>query len=195
MAKNIPLDNIDHARAFYEKFGYGKKHVTRDQFDMFIVDRGLAQDPGTSDVRDNAYKGFVQQRGAARRMLNTAGAWLNGSSFQITVNGRDEGYSVTPWATNANEYAKQITDQVETFVRSRMANLKAAHNKSVALLEVASDDEIEDVHLSQLLLAEMVGHGINMQSKIAGLLKQYDTAYAAVMDRINAARLENKPAE
>lgn len=195
MAKNIPLDNIAHARAFIEKFGVGERHVPIDQFDVFIIDRGLAQDPGTSDVKDNAYKGFVQQRGAARRLLNTAGAWINGSSFQLAVNGRGENYSVKPWAMDANEYARQITDQVETFVGSRMANLKAAHNKSAALLEMDGNHEDEELHLSQQLLASMVGHGITMQSKIAGLLKQYDTAYAAVLENINRARLEDNSDE
>jgi hypothetical protein len=192
MAKNIPFDNIAHAKAFIEKFGIGDKHLPIDQFDMFIIDRGLAQDPGTSDVKENAYKGFIQQRGAARRLLNTAGTWINGSSFQLVVNGRGENYSVKPWAVDANEYARQITDQVETFVQSRMANLKSAHKKTEALLGIDGNHEDADLHLSQQLLASMVGHGITMQSKIAGLLKQYDTAYAAVLENLNRAQLEDQ---
>jgi hypothetical protein len=193
MAKNIPLENLAHARALIEKFGFGKEHVTIDQFDTFIIDRGLAQDPGTSDVKDNAYKGFVQQRGTARRLLNTAGPWLNGSSFQLVVNKERGGkYSILKWATDANEYAKQITNQVETFVGSRVANLETLRNKAKGLVAIYGEDD--ELHDSILLLSEMSGHGISMQARVAGLLKQYDTAYAAVTSRLEQAmqkRLED----
>jgi hypothetical protein len=193
MAKNIPLDNIAHARAFIEKFGFGEENVPIDQFDMFIIDRGLAVDPGTSDVKNNAYKGFVQQRGAARRVLNTAGTWINGQSFQLVVNKeRGKAYSVLKWATDANEYAKKITRQVETFVGSRTANLKALRNKAEGLIAMYGDDD--EIHDSILLLSEMTGHGISMEARIAGLLKQYDTAYTAVSGRLEQAmqkRLED----
>jgi hypothetical protein len=193
MAKNIPLENIAHARAFIEKFGFGKEHVSIDQFDTFIIDRGLATDPGTSDVKALAYKGFIQQRGAARRLLNIAGSWLNGSSFQVSVNKRGEGYSVLKWATDANEYAKQITEQVGTFVGSRMANLKVLRNKAEGLMRENGHDE--EFHISFQLLNDMAGHGISMEARIAGLLKQYDTAYAAVTSRLEQEmqkRLEEK---
>lgn len=196
MAKTIPFDNIAHAKAFIEKFGIGDRHVPIDQFDVFIIDRGLAQDPGTSDVKDNAYKGFIQQRGAARRLLNTAGAWINGSSFQIVVNGRGENYSVKSWALDAREFSRDITVQVATYVSSRVSNLESMRNKAKGLIEAYGEDD--QLHDAISLLSEMGGHGIVMQSKIGGLLKQYDIAYAAVVERLDTAmrnRLDEKAAQ
>lgn len=191
MAKSIPLDNIAHARAFIEKFGIGE--ITVDEFDMFIIDRGLAVDPGTTDVKDNAYKGFVQTRNAARRLLNTAGAWINGSSFQITVAETGKTYKVTPWALDANEFAKNVTKQVGNYVSSRVAHLKAMRNKAEGLIQAYGDDD--DLHDSMVMLSSMTGHGVSMQAKVAGLLKQYDTAYTMVVAQMEEAiqrRLEEK---
>jgi hypothetical protein len=196
MAKNVPLRNVAHARAFIEKFGFGEKHVPVDQFDMFIIDRGLATDPGTSNVKENAYKGFIQQRSAARRLLNVAGAWINGSSFQISVNGRNDGYSVLKWASDAQDFTKNVTSQVSTYIETRIMNLKALRNKAEGLIEAYGEDE--DVHNAIVLLSSMSGHGLVMQAKIAGLLKQYDTAYTLVTSEMEKAiqrRLEDQPGE
>lgn len=197
MAKTVPTNNLAHARAFIERFGFGDGHVTIDQFDTWIIDRGLATDPGTSDVKDNAYKGFVQQRGSARKLLNTAGAWINGQSFQIVVsNERGGNYSVKPWATDCREFARNITNQIKTYTNSRVGNLKSMRSKAEGLIAVYGEDD--DLHDAISLLGEMTSQGVIMEAKIAGLLKQYDTAYDAVSARLEAAmraRIEDQSAE
>jgi hypothetical protein len=193
MAKQVPLDNIGHARAFITKFGISDKPITIDEFDCWIIDRGLAADPGTSEKKDNAYKGFVLQRSSVRRMLNTAGTWLNGDSFQIVVP-RDRDlyghYIVKKWGEASQDIARVISAQIETFTKSRIDGLKSVRNKAEALhLESPNDAEAESL---VLLMSSLSGHAVTLQAKIAGLLKQYDVAYTLIKGNADKFLLERK---
>lgn len=181
MAKKVPHDNIRHARAFLEKFGIGDSTVTIDMFDMFIIDRGLAEDPGTTDTKTNVYKGFVQQRNSARHAINNAAAWLNGDSFKITVNKDKEKrthYNVQRWGDASQDFARDITRQIGVYTASRINNLNVIQGKA-ATMQHDNPDDHEMAHC-MLMLDSLSGHAIKMQAKIAGLLKQYDTAYLMI---------------
>jgi hypothetical protein len=179
MAKTVPYENIQYARAFINKFGMGELSV--DNFDMFIIDQKLADDPGTSNPKDNAYRGFVQQRTAARRLINTAATFLNGESYQIIVEDAGEKYVVTPWASNAREITREVANKIQIYVDNRMGAMKALQSKTEQLRLAHSDDT--DLAETLVMMSHMRMHGIEMQARIKGLVTQYNVAFDAVSDQ------------
>jgi hypothetical protein len=187
MAKTVPYENIGYARAFIEKFGLGE--VTVDEFDMFIIDQKLADDPGTSNPKDNAHKGFVQQRTAARRLINTAGGWLNGSSFQVVVpeGGTPEYgkvYFIKPWNDDAKSFGANLGNTVKKYTQNRVKALQSLHNKALALAEHHEDDA--EFHETAQMLSFISQHSIELRARIAGLVTQYNVAVEAVEDKVKA---------
>jgi hypothetical protein len=179
MAKNVPYENIQYARAFINKFGVGE--VSVDDFDMFIIDQKLADDPGTSDTKANAYKGFIQQRTAARRLINTAATFLNGDSYQIVVEDAGTTYSVTPWASNAREVTRDVANKIQIYVNNRMSAMKALQSKTEQLR--LTHDKDTDLAETLAMMSHMRMHGIEMQARIKGLVTQYNVAFDAVTEQ------------
>jgi hypothetical protein len=187
MAKTVPYENIGYARTFIDKFGLGE--VSIDDFDMFIIDQGLADDPGTSDTKANAYKGFIQQRTAARRLLNTAGGWLNGSSFQVVMpepktDLYGKAYLIKPWNEDAKSFGANLGNSVKKYTQNRVNALQALHKKALALSE-HHDDDAEFRETAQML-AFVGQHSIELRARIAGLVTQYNVAVEAVEDKVKA---------
>jgi hypothetical protein len=187
MANTVPYDNIGYARAFIEKFGLGA--VSIDEFDVFIIDQKMADDPGTSDTKTNAYKGFVQQRTAARRILNNAGAYLNGDSFQIAVpkpstDFYGKAYLVTPWNDDAKGFGKNLGNSVQKYTQNRVKALQALHRKALALSTHHDDDPA--FRETAQMLAFIGQHSIELRARIAGLVTQYNVAVDAVEDKVKA---------
>jgi hypothetical protein len=196
MAKTVPYENIGYARSFIEKFGLGE--VTIDDFDMFIIDQKLAEDPGTSDTKANAYKGFIQQRTAARRLINTAGGWLNGSSFQVVVpeGGTPEYgkvYFIKPWNDDAKSFGTNLGNSVKKYTQNRVKALQALHNKALTLAEHHAEDP--EFHETAQMLSFISQHSIELRARIAGLVTQYNVAVDAVEDKVKAlaAHYDNVP--
>ena len=86
--------NASTARTFLKKFGYGDLPI--DDFDMFIIDYGLASDPKTDDRSSREYSGFVRDRHTLRKSLDRAGMALNDDeSFKVIIRKPGKLYSVT----------------------------------------------------------------------------------------------------
>lgn len=172
MAKTPSASNITNAREFIEKFGFGEINI--DQFDMFIIDKGLADDPGTDDTKSIAYKGFIQQRSTARNSLNTGGVFCNGQSYQIQATEAGKRYTVVPWAVDSREIGRNIGNQIKTYTDSRMRSMKTLRNKAETLrLSHPLDSEVA---LTSAMLQDLTKHGIELQARIRGLVVQYNIA-------------------
>jgi hypothetical protein len=185
MAQTVKQENVYLARKFQEQFGYGT--ISVDEFDMFIIDNKMVADPGTSDKKSHAHKGFVQERNAIRRTLNNAGVYNNGNSFQIVVDTGTEGdpskgYKIIPWETSAKEITKELANKTGIYVNNKVATLKALHNKAETLCLQNHDNDAlrETTHM----LSFMRQQGVELQSRIAGLIKQYNIAYDQVEEQV-----------
>jgi hypothetical protein len=188
MAKLIKQENISLARIFFDKFGY--KTISVDDFDMFIIDHGLATDPKTSDKGSIEHKGFVQQRTAARRMLNAAGTYNNGNSFQIVVSKETDGYEIKSWAINAQEVSNQVGNKIKTYTEGRIHNVKALRDKAEAFLKDANDDNHHDLLLSYKLQARLADEAITMQARIGGIIRQFNIAADAIENQVREVLLQ-----
>lgn len=181
MAKQVNYEMQSVARAFVAKFPIGET-VGIDQFDMFITDQGLATDPQTDDTKSQAYKGFIQERAAAKRSINTAAGTLNGESFQVAVKTAGVEYDVLPWSSNARNFSDQMGERIKKFSDNRFGVMKSLHNKAEAmLLEEPNNDDLIETHA---MIAYMRTQGLTLVSQIRGLVAQYNSAADATEEEI-----------
>ena len=181
MAKQVNYEMQANARAFNEKYQIGST-ISVDEFDMFIIDAGLATDPETSDTKSLRYKGFIQDRSAAKRALNTAAGTLNGGSFQIVVNRAGEEYGVIPWSGNAKNFSDQMGDRISKFSTNRFRVMKSLHNKAEEMM--LDDPDNDDLIETHAMLTYMRTQGITLVSQIRGLVAQYNSAADATETEI-----------
>lgn len=125
--------SIALATLFIRKFNTGLIGI--DEFDCFIIDNGMAKDPKTDDVKSLKYKGFVNQRAAAKRTLNGAGAALkDDNAFMIQVKRAGEEYEVVPFSLGATMSAEGLGDKVRLYTENRQASIGPLKKKIDALL-------------------------------------------------------------
>lgn len=187
MAKSIPQENLAVARRFFEKFGL-LDSLPIDKFDMFIIDEKLAADPETDDTKSPVYKGFVSERNAAKRMLNTAGAHLNGQAFMIDVVEAGKTYTIKSWHDGTRTAAADIGNKVKDFTNNKMDHLHGQARKVQKML--ALDPTNVEIKETLQMLTFMSVQGIELNSRVAGLVQTYNTAANAVEDRIAALTKE-----
>lgn len=181
-------DTINHARNFFEKFGFTEE-LSIDKFDMFIIDNKLADDPGTSDTSDPRYKAFVGQRSAARHKLNKGAAYCPEAAFVIEVVESGVTYRIAPWAEGNIDFAKDIGNRVAKFAEGKRATLKSLAKRADHMLErdPSNAELIEATHM----LSFMAREGLQLQAKVHGLVNQYNVAADAV-ERQFAALTQQK---
>ena len=125
-------ESIALAKLFIEQRGHGP--ISIDDFDTFIIDNKMAKDPETDDVKDPAYKGFVQERSAAKRTLNAAAAKLNEDAFVINVRKAGEQYEVVSWSMGADESLGGAGAVVRRHADNKVASLKTMKNSAERLM-------------------------------------------------------------
>ena len=181
MASASREETIMLARNFRAKFPMST--VTRDNFDLHIIDEGLAEDPGTDDSTTAAYKGFVQQRGTARKRLNNAASKLSESeAFSVDVDkGKPDVYQINPWVDSAMEATRDVGNRVEKFSRNRIKDVsKLRDNAKLMAIESAEADDL----FQMLSLVE--GYSIVMQRCIVAEVEKFNTAVLAIENKAEA---------
>ena len=174
---------------FIESLG-GNSTLTRDNFDIWIIDNNMADDPGTTDTTSIAHKGFVQQRSNARKSLNNWGAKQN-PPFAIEVDKelRDT-YHVKRWEDNAFAVAADIGNRVEKFTKNKM--------KAVAALKHAAvDAQISDDSVERLLkmMSQLEGYGLIMQRNIKAEVVKYNKLVDSVEEAAEGLMIEAEAKE
>ena len=159
--------------------------ITRDSFDLWIIDNGMAQDPGTDDTRELAYKGFVQQRTYARAALNRWAKMLpEPDSFAVeTDKERPELYFINTWSDNAFALAADIGNRVEKFSRNKVRHVRSMH-------QLAVDKHLDEQDTTELIqmISLLEGHGLVMQRQIKAEVAKFNRAVEMVEQSV-AARI------
>ncbi|MGI9571296.1 MAG: hypothetical protein ACR2PH_16515 [Desulfobulbia bacterium] len=166
---------IEIALDFIEKHGFGD--ISIDAFDIFIIDAELAQDPKTSDTTTLEYKGFVQERSAARASINSAATRLDNVDqlFQIRVVDAGQTYTVEPYGENKTLNAVQIARRLETFTRNKKDTLLRDNREIERLIKIHGDDlKLVDAK-EQLLIVSKEAE--NFLPKVLGVMAQMEKAY------------------
>ena len=159
--------------------------ISRDNFDLWIIDNGLAEDPGTDDVRSVSHKGFVQQRSQSRIALNRWAAKLpEGDSYAVEVDKERDGvYTITTWADNAFALAADIGNRVEKFTKNKVKGVRRTYN--LAYTKAVDDENVEDL---LDMVRQLDGHGIVMQKRIKAEVAKFNHAVEMV-EKAVAARI------
>jgi hypothetical protein len=138
---------ITLAREFYKAFNFDLSMeigapLSRDNFDLWIIDHKLATDPETEDPKTLAFKGFLTERTQARKAINNGAKLLPpGENYAISIDPQDaETYRVKSWDRDSLDYAKGIGKRIEKFSNNkagRVVTLRAmassSRNKGPAL--------------------------------------------------------------
>jgi hypothetical protein len=151
--------------------------MLRQDFDNWIIDNGMATDPGTSDTKSLARKGFIQERTQARMKLNNGAKLLpEGESFAITINPkkRDE-YTIETWGDSAIAFSNRIGNDIEHYTQSKSKKISA-----MSRLVKGKDIDGQDTGDLILMLAQLDGYGILLHKKILAEVNKYNKAIAMV---------------
>ena len=143
---------------------------------MFIIDEGLAVDPGTDDTENPAYRGFVQQRANARKKLSTAAKHLpNGEAFDIVVKDTGKVWEIKRWVDSADDQFRSVGRIVRTHAQNKIKNLKHLRHLAEQKLQ---DGDPSVAHIVQLQGVLMAG-ALQMEARISAETARYDAAYQA----------------
>ena len=169
------------ARRFFDRFGLTDELKVAD-FDLFIIDTGLATDPETDDTSDPRYMKFVQERTHARNRINSGGRWMNGNCFSVEIEQPGIMYSVKKWTDSSVEHAKEIYDRVKEYALNRQ--LLVTKDTAIArelLTENPHDDELIEA-AGMLGMLDVEAH--NLQNRIRGMINQYQIASEKVHEKV-----------
>jgi hypothetical protein len=167
------------AKRLFEKFGFDQ--ISIEAFDLFIIDQGLAKDPGTSDTTDIGYRGFVQQRNQVKGKLNRAAARLFDNPFAIEVIVAGETYQIRRWHESSTQVATDLGNRVKKFTENRFSQLQILQKQ----VDKRFFEHPEDQELAQTsaLFGIMKQEGIQVLAKVKGLAYQYNVAADAVEEQ------------
>jgi len=161
------------ALKFLCDFG-GRKLITRDDFDLWIIDNELAEDPGTDDTRSAAHKGFVQQRSNARRSLNNWGKRLKEEDSFNVILADDEHYRIVTWESSAEEFSKNIGNLVKRYAENKAKEVSKIRRVVDDKIKLgASNAEIDRLYQAIGLIE---GHAKQMTRRIEAEIKRYNNA-------------------
>ena len=184
MSKLTNEQRVLYVRKFRNTFpNFGE--ISRDDFDLAIIDMGLAEDPGTDDTTTAAHKGFVQMRSNARRALGTWAAKMlpADEAFTIEISKADPRKLVISsvddgiWAEAAD-----IGNRVEKFTKNKV--------KRVAQLEkIIGEHALESPELDEVvkMIGMMAGYSVVMKRNILAEVKKFNDAVALVEAKATAA--------
>jgi hypothetical protein len=167
------------AKRLFEKFGFNE--ISIEQFDIFIIDHGLADDPQTNEPSDIAYKGFIQQRGQAKGKLNRAAARLFDNPYTIEVVISGETYQLRRWHESSSHIATDLGNRVRKFTENRFSQLQLLQTKvDKRFIEHPED---HDLAQTSALFGIMRQEGVQVLAKVKALAYQYNVAADAVEDQ------------
>lgn len=181
-------DKIAAAQRLIDKHGFGP--ITIDEFDIFIIDERLAQDPGTTDTNDLAYKGFVIERAAARKAINTAAAKLPAADdlFQVGIEEAGQTYVVEPYGENKKTTAYELNGRVKTFTENKAKGLKRDMAELTRLIELHGEDErLTDAKAQVGIVSAATQEAL---PKILGIIAQLERGYLIANGTIKSIKEE-----
>ena len=172
-------DRITLARNFLNYIG-GKDYISRDNFDLFIIDNGLAEDPGTDDRNSAIHKGFVQQRSNARRTISNCGAKLDDDAFTVVFEKSDPmNYKIKRWEKAMYAETADIANKIDIYQRNKVKRIGLLRKELVARADMIDADEYEKLtHMTGLV----EGHALIMERNIRGELNKFNRAIELVED-------------
>ena len=180
--KTAPLN---HARKFVEKFGFN--HISVDDFDTFIIDRGMVEDPETDDTKDPRFRLFVAKRANAKNRLNNVGELLdNGDRFKIVVDQPGVSYRIDPYSGATLEKAGQIGERVRDYAEKRHTEIKRDIGKVRRALSLDPDDEELRETLAMLQLVDT--EALLLDGKVRAITNHFQLGYDAAKQRLEAHR-------
>lgn len=158
-------------------------NITRENFDLFIIDAGLADDPETDNPRSVEHKGFVQQRSNARRALNGWASHLPvDMSFAVETHPKKkELYRVVAHADNAVALAMDVGTRIERFSSNKIASVRKTKD-----LLFSKGVECEGLDEFVKMSAMIEGYAIVMQRNIRAETDKFNKA----MDMLDQKALE-----
>ena len=184
MSKLTNEERVQYVRKFREIFpNFGE--ISRDDFDLAIIDMGLAEDPGTDDTTSAAHKGFVQMRSNARRALTTWAAKMlpPNEAFTLTIAKQNPlKLEISPVDDGIWAEAADIGNRVEKFTRNKV--------KRVTQLEkIIGEHALESPELDEVvkMIGMMAGYSVVMKRNILAEVKKFNDAVALVEAKATAA--------
>ena len=165
-------------------------NMSRDAFDMWLIDNGMVEDPGTSDTKSCAHKGFVQQRNNFRRNLNTWGSGLpSGESFKIEVDKKNnKKYRITAWETAAYGDAKDIGNRVEKYATNKRKYVSSIQR--LAVDQIKNDGSSEDLETLLKMIGLVNGYSMVMEKRISDEVKKFNRAVELVEREVERLSIE-----
>lgn len=158
--------------------------ITRDNFDLWIIDNQMADDPGDARPGSSTIKGFGIQRNEARLRLNRWGEKLPADrAFAIeTVKGTTGLYQVVTWRDNAVALAQGVGNQVHSFARAKMKRLSTMR----LIAQEKAGDSAEYLE-AERMMATLEGYSAVMERNIKAEVDKYNTATMLVESKIKEA--------
>jgi hypothetical protein len=170
----------------------GVEEISRDNFDLAIIDMGLADDPGTDDTKAIAHKGFVQQRNNARRSLNNyAGKLPDGQAYSLEVERDKPGVVfLRRWEDATAAEAADIGNRVEKYTKNKVKRVGKLRADVVG--KVAEGAELDSL---MQMIGMVEGHGLIMQRNIRAEVAKFNRAVAMVERQAEALSIGNDLAD
>ena len=172
-------DRITLAKSFLAHIG-GNDSISRDNFDLFIIDNGLAEDPGTDDRNSAMHKGFVQQRSNARRTISNCGAKLDDDAFTIVFEKSDPmNYKIKRWEKAMYAETADIANKIDVYQRNKVKRVGKMRRELADRADFIEPEEYEKLtHMTGLV----EGHALIMERNIRGELNKFNRAIELVED-------------
>jgi hypothetical protein len=168
------------ARRFFNKFGYTEE-LFIDDFDCFIIDESMADDPETDDTSDARFMKFIQQRGHAKTILNKGGSWMEDAPFAIDILIPGKLYAVRRWSESTVDAAREIGDKVRTYSRNKQAVLEA--DLSLVNKLIRERGMTEELAETRKVLVYMLDQSKGLHNTISASVNQYQLAWDAVHEK------------
>lgn len=152
--------------------------ISIESFEIWIIDNGFVEDPGTSDQRSLIHKGFNIEKGRIKGILNR---WsekhlTEGQSFVIEKNkDMQDTYNLVPWTDNTMAFANDIGNRVERYSKNKL--VRVSQLKDAATSQIKNPEHQKEI-LDMLGMVE--GYGIVMQRSIRAEVEKFNTAIKAV---------------
>ena len=173
LSSMVPESKVTAARTFQANHPAGI--LSSEEFDIYIIDEGFAEDPGTDDTKSNAYRGFVQQRARAKRLLNTWAEMLPPEEAYRIVSVPGGGLRLVEWNSAAWGEVTSFANRIESIANARVSRVKKICKVADAHILMASTDEAA---LASAMLKEKTkiakGLGIIFQRHMTSLVDTYN---------------------
>ena len=184
------LNNFEKAalaQAFSDKFG-ARESISRDEFDMFIIDKGLAPNIGDVEIGSAEHTGFVQKRSQAKRFLNTAAKLIEGESYGVEVNRNNkEVYDIVSWEEAAEGRYKTLANATKRVVKGRVADIEKLKSAAETRYQLATTPEGEAMAKQSMdALALAKGSALVFQKETANAVLKYNHNIDLITKKVEA---------